>query len=103
VLSTVGLAEVFQFSNTPSGPVTLALFLITLTAHWIFEWLAYAREQEAHGQAIEVAGYTIQMMRPGELAISVLQLSWQVAGLAILLHVGSPRPNGGRRSNGTEN
>jgi hypothetical protein len=77
--------------------VTLALFLITLSGHWIFGWLAYVREQEAHGQAIEVAGYTIQMMR-GTLEnwqSEFLQLLWQVAGLAILLHVGSPQSKEG--------
>jgi hypothetical protein len=77
--------------------VTLALFLITLTGHWIFGWLAYAREQEAHGQAIAVAGYTIQMMRATleNWQSEFLQLLWQVAGLAILLHVGSPQSNEG--------
>ena len=43
--------------------VTFALFLITLTGHWVFGWLGYVRDQAAHGQAIDVAGYTIQMMR----------------------------------------
>jgi hypothetical protein len=69
----------------------------SLTGHWIFGWLAYAREQEAHGQAIEVAGYTIQMMRATleNWQSEFLQLLWQVAGLAILLHVGSPQSNEG--------
>jgi hypothetical protein len=77
--------------------VTLALFLITLMGHWIFGWLAYAREQEAHGQAIEVAGYTIQMMRATleNWQSEFLQLLWQVAGLAILLDVGSPQSKEG--------
>jgi hypothetical protein len=77
--------------------VTLALFLITLSGHWIFGWFAYVREQDAHGQAIEFAGYAIQMMR-GTLEnwqSEFLQLLWQVAGLAILLHVGSPQSKEG--------
>ncbi len=77
--------------------VTLALFLITLTGHWIFGWLAYVREQQDHGQAIEVAGYTIQMMRDTleNWQSEFLQLVWQVAGLAMLLHVGSPQSKEG--------
>ena len=42
--------------------VTGLLFLITLTGHWIFGWFAYANEQQAHGQATEISGYTIEMM-----------------------------------------
>ena len=77
--------------------VTLAIFLITLTGHWIFGWFAYVQEQQAHGQAIEVAGYTIQMMRDTleNWQSEFLQLMWQVAGLAILLHVGSPQSKEG--------
>jgi hypothetical protein len=77
--------------------VTLALFLITLSGHWIFGWLAYVREQQDHGQAVEVAGYTIQMMRDTleNWQSEFLQLIWQVAGLAILLHVGSPQSKEG--------
>jgi hypothetical protein len=76
--------------------VTLALFLITLSGHWIFGWLAYAREQQ-DGQAVEVAGYTIQMLRDTleNWQSEFLQLLWQVAGLAILLHVGSPQSKEG--------
>jgi hypothetical protein len=77
--------------------VTLAVFVITLTGHWIFGWLAYAQEQQAHGQAIEVSGYTIQMLRDTleNWQSEFLQLAWQVAGLAILLHVGSPQSKEG--------
>ena len=73
--------------------VTLAVFLITLSGHWIFGWFAYVREQTDHGQAVEVTGYTIQMMRDTleNWQSEFLQLIWQVAGLAFLLHVvGSP-------------
>jgi hypothetical protein len=77
--------------------VTLALFLITLSGHWIFGWYAYVQEQQDHGKAIEVAGYTIQMMRDTleNWQSEFLQLLWQVAGLAILLHVGSPQSKEG--------
>jgi hypothetical protein len=77
--------------------VTLALFCITLSGHWIFGWFAYVREQTDHGQAVEVSGYTIQMMRDTleNWQSEFLQLIWQVAGLAILLHVGSPQSKEG--------
>jgi hypothetical protein len=77
--------------------VTFALFAITLTGHWIFGWFAYVREQQDHGLAIEVAGYTVQMMRDTmeNWQSEFLQLIWQVAGLAILLHVGSPQSKEG--------
>jgi hypothetical protein len=77
--------------------VTGALFLITLSGHWIFGWYAYVSEQQAHGQPIEVAAYTIQMMRDTfeNWQSEFLQLLWQVAGLALLLHVGSPQSKEG--------
>jgi hypothetical protein len=77
--------------------ITGALFLITLSGHWIFGWFAYVQEQQDHGKTIEVAGYTIQMMRDTleNWQSEFLQLLWQVAGLAILLHVGSPQSKEG--------
>jgi hypothetical protein len=77
--------------------VTGALFLITLSGHWIFGWFAYVSEQQTHGQPVEVAGYTIQMMRDTleNWQSEFLQLVWQVAGLAMLLHVGSPQSKEG--------
>jgi hypothetical protein len=77
--------------------VTGALFLITITGHWIFGWYAYVNEQVAHQQPIEVGQYTVQMMR-GTLEnwqSEFLQLVWQVGGLAFLLHVGSPQSKEG--------
>jgi hypothetical protein len=77
--------------------VTLALFVITLTGHWIFGWFSYVREQEALGQSVEIGGYTIQMLRDTleNWQSEFLQLLWQVAGLAFLLHVGSPQSKEG--------
>jgi hypothetical protein len=77
--------------------VTAALFIITLTGHWIFGWYAYVDEQRALQQPIEIGGYTIQMMRDTleNWQSEFLQLLWQVAGLAILLHVGSPQSKEG--------
>lgn len=77
--------------------VTLSLFLITLTGHWVFGWFAYAREQAAHKQPVEVSDYTVQMMRDTleNWQSEFLQLLWQVGGLAFLLHVGSPQSKEG--------
>ena len=52
---------------------------------------------QAHLQPVEVSGYTIQMMRDTleNWQSEFLQLLWQVAGLAILLHVGSPQSKEG--------
>jgi uncharacterized protein DUF6766 len=77
--------------------VTGALFLITLSGHWIFGWYSYVNEQVAHKQSIEIGAYTVQMMRDTleNWQSEFLQLAWQVAGLAILLHVGSPQSKEG--------
>lgn len=72
--------------------VTGGLFLISLVGHWLFGWYAYIDEQKALSQPIEVAGYTIEMLRDTfeNWQSEFLQLIWQVWGLAILLHIGSP-------------
>ncbi len=77
--------------------VTGALFILTLTGHWIFGWYAYANEQLALQQPAEIGDYTVQMMRDTleNWQSEFLQLLWQVAGLAILLHVGSPQSKEG--------
>jgi hypothetical protein len=77
--------------------VTLSLFLISLSGHWIFGWVGYVREQQDHSATIEFSGYFIQMMRDTleNWQSEFLQLLWQVAGLAILLHVGSPQSKEG--------
>ena len=77
--------------------VTGALFVISLSGHWIFGWFAYVNEQHSLQQPIEIGGYTIQMMRDTleNWQSEFLQLIWQVAGLAILLHVGSPQSKEG--------
>jgi hypothetical protein len=77
--------------------VTGALFVITLSGHWVFGWFAYVNEQQALQQPIELGAYTIQMMRDTleNWQSEFLQLIWQVAGLAILLHVGSPQSKEG--------
>jgi len=77
--------------------VTLVLFLGSLIGHWIFGWYAFVDEQRAHGQAIDVSQYLILMGRDTleNWQSEFLQLIWQVAGLAWLLHVGSPQSKEG--------
>lgn len=77
--------------------VTAGFFLISLAGHWLFGWLDYVNEQAAHGQPILVSGFTVQILRETfeNWQSEFLQLLWQVAGLAILLHVGSPQSKEG--------
>lgn len=77
--------------------VTLSFFLISLAGHWIFGWFAYVDEQETLGAAVTVSGYAVEMSRDTfeNWQSEFLQLLWQVGGLAILLHVGSPQSKEG--------
>lgn len=77
--------------------VTLTLFLLTLSGHWIAGWFSYLDERREHGQPADVAGYTLEMARDTleNWQSEFLQLIWQVAGLAFLLHVGSPQSKEG--------
>jgi hypothetical protein len=81
--------------------VTGGFFLISLVGHWIFGWFAYAQEHGALGRNAEFNGYFIEMMRDTlrdtleNWQSEFLQLIWQVVGLAMLLHVGSPQSKEG--------
>jgi hypothetical protein len=77
--------------------VTSGFFLFTLAGHWLFGWFAYVGEQAAHQQPVQVGDYTVQMLRDTleNWQSEFLQLIWQVAGLAFLLHVGSPQSKEG--------
>ena len=72
--------------------LTLGFFLVSLGLHWYFGYQAFAHEAEAHGQAVEIAGYTHEMMRDTfeNWQSEFLQLLWQVVGLAYFLYIGSP-------------
>ncbi len=72
--------------------LTLGLFLISLTGHWLFGWFAYARDAADHGQTPRAGAYTMLAVRDTleNWQSEFLQLIWQVAGLALLLNVGSP-------------
>jgi hypothetical protein len=71
--------------------VTLGLFIMSISLHWIFAWYSYIQEQIAHKQPIEFNGYFNQTFRDTmeNWQSEFLQLIWQVAGLSILWYVGS--------------
>jgi len=77
--------------------VTLGFFLISIIGHWLFGWFAFVDEQLGHGQPPEAGAYVIAMLRDTfeNWQSEFLQLLWQVGGLAILLHVGSPQSKEG--------
>jgi len=72
--------------------LTLTFFLFSLSLHWIFGWYAFKDEQLSHHEPVEFNSYIIQMLRDTfeNWQSEFLQLIWQVAGLAVLLCVGSP-------------
>jgi hypothetical protein len=73
--------------------VTLGFLAISLLGHWLFGWFAYVDEQQAHGVPIEIGNYVVEMLRDTfeNWQSEFLQLLWQVAGLTLLLYVGSPQ------------
>src|SRR5215208_5936907 len=77
--------------------VTLTLFVITITAHWIFAWSAYNQDQVEHNQPIDIGNYLNATLRDTmeNWQSEFLQLIWQVAGLAFLWYVGSPQSKEG--------
>lgn len=77
--------------------VTAGFFLFSLAGHWLFGWFDYVSEQRAHNQPVEISGFAVQILRETfeNWQSEFLQLLWQVAGLAMLLHVGSPQSKEG--------
>jgi hypothetical protein len=77
--------------------VTLGFLAFSLAGHWLFAWWAYVDDARTHGQPIEVATYAVEVLRDTfeNWQSEFLQLIWQVAGLAWLLHVGSPQSKEG--------
>jgi len=77
--------------------VTLLLFLLSITFHWIFGWKTFKQEQQEHHQPVVVSEYVTEMMRDTmeNWQSEFLQLIWQVAGLAFLWYAGSPQSKEG--------
>ena len=77
--------------------VTLTLFVGSMIGHWLFAWFSYVNHQEAHDQPVRVSEYVVETLRDTfeNWQSEFLQLIWQVAGLAFLLHIGSPQSKEG--------
>src|SRR5688572_271064 len=77
--------------------VTFGLFVLSLVGHWIFAWYAFVAEQLQHEQSPEVRDFVIQTTRDTleNWQSEFLQLVWQVSGLALLYHIGSPQSKEG--------
>jgi hypothetical protein len=76
---------------------TLAFLLISMVGHWVFGWFAYVNDQQQHGAAISASDFSFEILRDTfeNWQSEFLQLIWQVAGLAFLLHIGSPQSKEG--------
>lgn len=77
--------------------VTGLLFLISLAGHWFFAWHAFQQEALEHNQQPEVREYLVEVMRDTleNWQSEFLQLMWQVSGLVLLYHIGSPQSKDG--------
>src|SRR5688572_12935844 len=77
--------------------VTLILFVASFAGHWTFGWFAFVNEQLQHGQAPDVRNFLIEAARDTleNWQSEFLQLMWQVSGLALLYHIGSPQSKEG--------
>jgi hypothetical protein len=77
--------------------VTLVFFIFSLIGQWVFGWFAYVNEQTDLNAPIQVSDYFLRLSRDTleNWQSEFLQLMWQVAGLAILLYVGSPQSKEG--------
>ena len=91
------LKEVSIWKRYGFAWVTGALFVLSLAGHWWLAWDAYVDEQKAHGQPAEISGYLHEVGRDTleNWQSEFLQLVWQVAGLSLLLHVGSTQSREG--------
>jgi hypothetical protein len=71
--------------------VTLGLFIMSISFHWIFAWYSYIQEQQEHGQPIMFDGYFNETMRDTmeNWQSEFMQLIWQVVGLSLLWYIGS--------------
>jgi hypothetical protein len=77
--------------------VTAGFFVLSLIGHWVAGWFAFVNEQRAHQQPVQVSDYVVEMTRDTleNWQSEFLQLTWQVAGLAFLLYIGSPQSKEG--------
>jgi hypothetical protein len=87
----------FRFGNYGFFFFTAIFFILSLSGHAVFEWLAYLNEQADHGAGATTKGFLVIFLRDTleNWQSEFLQLIWQVAGLSFLLHVGSPQSKEG--------
>jgi hypothetical protein len=73
--------------------VTIGFLILSLVGHWVFGWLSYVNEQTMHAAPVEMSAFLMEMLRDTfeNWQSEFLQLLWQVVGLTLLLHVGSPQ------------
>lgn len=73
--------------------VTIGFLLFSLLGHWIFGWFAFVGEHQDQSLPVEVGSYVTVMLRDTfeNWQSEFVQLLWQVAGLTLLLYVGSPQ------------
>lgn len=77
--------------------VTLTLFILSFAGHWYFAWGAFVQEALQHNQTPQTSEFLTVTMRDTleNWQSEFLQLIWQVAGLALLFHIGSPQSKEG--------
>jgi hypothetical protein len=77
--------------------ITLAFFLLSIIGHWTFAWYDYVQEQLSDGKPVETLEFFVRTSKETleNWQSEFLQLIWQVAGLALLLYVGSPQSKEG--------
>jgi hypothetical protein len=87
----------FRFGSYGFFYFTAFFFLLSLSGHAVFEWLAYINDQADHGAVASTNGFLVIFLRDTleNWQSEFLQLIWQVAGLSFLLHVGSPQSKEG--------
>ena len=72
--------------------ITLAFFAVSMVLHWYFGWRAFENEAAQHGVQPEFGEFAVEAARDTfeNWQSEVLQLLWQVVGLAYFLYLGSP-------------
>ena len=73
--------------------VTIGFLVLSQVGHWVFGWFSYVNEQAMHAAPVEMSAFVMEMLRDTfeNWQSEFLQLLWQVVGLTLLLHVGSPQ------------
>ena len=68
--------------------VTLGLFILSISLHWIFAWYSYVQEQNEHEQPIHFNDYFNETFRDTmeNWQSEFLQLMWQVGPLNIMVY-----------------